>query len=63
MVHLDYDGDGDQDIVIFNNEGRPALLRNDAIHPGRPAARRLAARVPGHHRRSRRGAGRRSARA
>ena len=38
MVHLDYDGDGDQDIVIFNNEGRPALLRNDAIHPGRPAA-------------------------
>ena len=38
MVHLDYDGDGDQDIVIFNNEGRPALLRNDAVHPGRPAA-------------------------
>ena len=38
MVHLDYDGDGDQDIVIFNNQGRPALLRNDAIHPGRPAA-------------------------
>ena len=40
MVHLDYDDDGDQDIVIFNNQGRPALLRNDAIHPGRrpPAA-------------------------
>ena len=38
MVHLDYDNDGDQDIVIFNNEGRPALLRNNAIHPGRPAA-------------------------
>ena len=38
MVHLDYDGDGDQDIVIFNNEGRPALLRNDAIHPARPPA-------------------------
>ncbi len=38
IVHLDYDDDGDQDIVIFNNEGRPALLRNDAIHPGRPAA-------------------------
>ena len=34
----DYDNDGDQDIVIFNNEGRPALLRNNAIHPGRPAA-------------------------
>ena len=38
MVHLDYDGDGDQDIVIFNNQGRPALLRNDAIRDGRPAA-------------------------
>ena len=38
MVHLDYDEDGDQDIVIFNNQGRPALLRNDAIQPGRPAA-------------------------
>ena len=38
MVHLDYDGDGDQDIVIFNNGGRPALLRNDAIRDGRPAA-------------------------
>ena len=38
MVHLDYDDDGDQDIVIFNNQGRPALLRNDAIHPARPPA-------------------------
>ena len=38
MVHLDYDEDGDQDIVIFNNQGRPALLRNDAIQPGLPAA-------------------------
>ena len=38
MVHLDYDDDGDQDVVIFNNQGRPALLRNDAIHPGRPPA-------------------------
>ena len=38
MVHLDYDEDGDQDIVIFNNHGRPALLRNDAIHAGRPPA-------------------------
>ena len=56
MVHLDYDDDGDQDIVIFNNEGRPALLRNDAIHPARPPAGGWLRVFPGHHRRSRRGA-------
>ena len=29
VVHLDYDNDGDQDLVIFNNGGLPTLVRNE----------------------------------
>ena len=29
LVHLDYDNDGDQDLVIFNNGGLPTLVRNE----------------------------------
>ena len=33
LVHLDYDNDGDQDLVIFNNGGLPTLVRNE-LDPG-----------------------------
>ncbi len=33
LVHLDYDNDGDQDLVIFNNGGLPTLVRNE-LNPG-----------------------------
>ena len=33
LVHLDYDNDGDQDVVIFNNRGLPTLVRNE-LDPG-----------------------------
>ena len=29
LVHLDYDNDGDQDLVIFNNGELPTLVRNE----------------------------------
>ena len=32
VVHLDYDNDGDQDLVIFNNREIPTLVRNDVRH-------------------------------
>ena len=50
LITLDYDEDGDRDIVIFNFDARPSLFRNDLGGPGRPErrrGRRLAARVPG----------------
>ena len=35
MMRLDYDNDGDQDIVIVRNNGPLALFRNDLVHgPG-----------------------------
>ena len=33
VVHLDYDNDGDQDLVIFNNRELPTLVRNE-LDPG-----------------------------
>ena len=33
LVHLDYDNDGDQDLVIFTNGGLPTLVRNE-LDPG-----------------------------
>ena len=33
LVHLDYDNDGDQDLIIFNNRGLPTLVRNE-LDPG-----------------------------
>ncbi len=33
VVHLDYDNDGDQDLVIFNNGELPTLVRNE-LDPG-----------------------------
>ena len=29
VVHLDYDNDGDQDLIIFNNRELPTLVRNE----------------------------------
>lgn len=29
LLHLDYDRDGDEDLVVVNNEGAPILYRND----------------------------------
>ena len=29
LLRADFDNDGDQDLVIFNNRGRPALVRNE----------------------------------
>lgn len=40
----DYDTDGDPDIVIVNNGGRPNLLRNDGDHANRWLTVRLAGR-------------------
>ena len=34
LVNLDYDNDGDQDIVIFNKGERISLFRNDLSGPG-----------------------------
>ena len=33
LVHFDYDNDGDQDLVIFNNRDLPTLVRNE-LDPG-----------------------------
>ena len=30
LAHLDYDGDGDLDVVVVNNEAAPILYRNDS---------------------------------
>jgi len=35
-IHLDYDNDGDQDIVIFASAGPTSLYRNDLITAGEP---------------------------
>ncbi len=32
LVHLDYDKDGDLDIVVINNEAAPILYRNDTVN-------------------------------
>ncbi len=38
LIHLDYDNDGDLDLIIVNHEDQPIVYRNDLIGPGGPAA-------------------------
>ena len=37
LITLDYDEDGDRDIVIFNFDARPSLFRNDLGGPDGPS--------------------------
>ena len=47
VVHLDYDNDGDQDLVIFNNR-RATHVGAQRVRPGCGRQRALAARVSGY---------------
>lgn len=38
LITLDYDSDGDRDIVIFNYNARPSLFRNDLGGPNGPSS-------------------------
>ena len=38
LLTLDYDRDGDRDVVIFNFDARPSLFRNDLGGPAGPSA-------------------------
>ena len=42
LITLDYDEDGDRDIVIFNFDARPSLFRNDLGGPSGPISARDA---------------------
>jgi hypothetical protein len=44
LARADFDGDGDEDLVITNNTGHPWLLRNDAA-----AGHRIVLRLSGPH--------------